>query len=76
VTPLLDAAAAVLLRVPGGCEEERRAHSGAHLELAGVHAIVALNEGVAQVVDAELVEAIQGPIVKVQVVGVAARGRR
>lgn len=45
----------------------------AHLELAGVHAVVAFNEGVTQVVDAELVEALQGTKIKVQVVRVPCR---
>lgn len=41
-----------------------------HLKLAGVHAIIALDEGITQVVDAELVESLQSTKVKVQVVGV------
>ena len=44
----------------------------AHLKFSGMDTIVAGNEGVPQVVDAELLQAIQRPILKVQVVGVSA----
>ena len=41
-----------------------------------MNAIVALDEGIAQVIDAVLEEALKCPIIKVQVVGVAAGSRR
>ena len=44
-----------------------------HLKFPRMHAVVALNEWVAQVVDAELLQALEGPIVKIKVVGVPAR---
>lgn len=42
------------------------------LELAGVHAVVGLDERVPQVVDAELGQPLQRPVVEVQVVRVPA----
>ena len=44
----------------------------AHLKLAGVDAVVALDERVAEVVDAEFLQSFKRPIVKVEVVGVPA----
>jgi hypothetical protein len=41
-----------------------------------VHAVVALNERIAQVVDAELIQTLQGTKVKVQVVRVSAAASR
>ena len=41
-----------------------------HLKFARVHAIVRLNEWVAKVVDAELLQRLQLPVVEVQVVGI------
>mmetsp|Transcript_1414 Transcript_1414/g.4224 ORF Transcript_1414/g.4224 Transcript_1414/m.4224 type:complete len:277 (+) Transcript_1414:904-1734(+) len=40
------------------------------LELAGMHAIVRLDEGVSQVVDAELGQTLQGSVIEVQIVGI------
>ena len=55
---------------------QRCTHDGAvvlaHLKLARVDAVVALNKRVAEVVDAELLQPFQRPIVKVEVVGVPA----
>ncbi len=45
--------------------------STAHLELAAVHAVIALDERVSQVVDAEALQPGQGSVVEVQVVRVA-----
>jgi hypothetical protein len=57
------------------CTTMYPAESATRLELARVHAVVGLNEGVAQVVDGELVQPLQHAVVKLQVVWVAA-GRR
>lgn len=48
----------------------------AHLELSRVHAIVALDERVPQVVDAVGLQRLQRAVVEVKVVGVAAGGGR
>lgn len=47
-----------------------------HLELPGVHAIVALDERVPQIVDAEAFQALQSAVVKVQIVWVPHVGFR
>lgn len=43
-----------------------------HLKLSRVDTIVALNEWIPQIVDAELLQTLQGTVVKVQVVGISA----
>ena len=58
-----------------GCTEQQ-VEGEAHLEFSGMDTIVAGNEGVPQIVDAELLQAIQRPILKVQVVGVSAPSER
>ena len=54
--------------------ESQPTGAAAHLKLSRVHAIVALYEGVPQVVDAELLQPLQWAVVKVQVVRVCNNG--
>ncbi|THU53898.1 hypothetical protein C4D60_Mb10t19230 [Musa balbisiana] len=60
----------VLLQLPEASEPVQHAH----FELPGVHAVVALDEGIAEVVDGEVLQLAQCPVVQVQIVRVACGG--
>lgn len=56
--------------VPSCSTWEQECSGDTHLKLPGVDPVVTLYEGVAQVVDAEALQALKGAVVKVQVVRV------